>query len=136
MQLIGPKIFKENFTQMLKHLLFFVVNLLLPCFKEKGFCMRGDLCPYDHGTDPVILEDVNVPIYNGGPTPQAPIMSQPPPPNLTGSLRHPAASHPPIRPPPPPPPPVPLGNHFSFIRYLLFYFYKIALITFNYLSFS
>uniref|UniRef100_T1IBN0 C3H1-type domain-containing protein n=1 Tax=Rhodnius prolixus TaxID=13249 RepID=T1IBN0_RHOPR len=89
----------------------FDVNLLLPCFKEKGFCMRGDLCPYDHGTDPVILEDVNVPIYNGGPTPQAPIMSQPPPPNLTGSLRHPAASHPPIRPPPPPPPPVPLVEY-------------------------
>ncbi|XP_073990355.1 zinc finger protein swm isoform X3 [Rhodnius prolixus] len=80
-------------------------------FDEKGFCMRGDLCPYDHGTDPVILEDVNVPIYNGGPTPQAPIMSQPPPPNLTGSLRHPAASHPPIRPPPPPPPPVPLVEY-------------------------
>ncbi|XP_012539227.1 RNA-binding protein 26 isoform X1 [Monomorium pharaonis] len=27
-------------------------------FDEKGYCMRGDLCPYDHGTDPVILEDV------------------------------------------------------------------------------
>lgn len=27
-------------------------------FDEKGYCMRGDLCPYDHGTDPVVLEDV------------------------------------------------------------------------------
>lgn len=29
--------------------------------KEKGFCMRGDLCPYDHGLDPVIVEDVSIP---------------------------------------------------------------------------
>lgn len=28
---------------------------------EKGFCMRGDLCPYDHGLDPVIVEDVSIP---------------------------------------------------------------------------
>ncbi|KAJ8688500.1 hypothetical protein QAD02_024295 [Eretmocerus hayati] len=27
-------------------------------FDEKGYCMRGDLCPYDHGSDPVVLEDV------------------------------------------------------------------------------
>ncbi|XP_047097744.1 RNA-binding protein 26 isoform X1 [Schistocerca piceifrons] len=27
-------------------------------FDEKGYCMRGDLCPYDHGNDPVVLEDV------------------------------------------------------------------------------
>ncbi|XP_043289174.1 RNA-binding protein 26 isoform X2 [Venturia canescens] len=26
-------------------------------FDEKGYCMRGDLCPYDHGTDPLVLED-------------------------------------------------------------------------------
>lgn len=32
-------------------------------FTEQGFCMRGDLCPYDHGTDPVIVEDVSVPSY-------------------------------------------------------------------------
>lgn len=29
-------------------------------FDEKGYCMRGDLCPYDHGTDPVVLEDVSL----------------------------------------------------------------------------
>lgn len=23
--------------------------------------MRGDLCPYDHGLDPVIVEDVSIP---------------------------------------------------------------------------
>ena len=32
-------------------------------FTEQGFCMRGDLCPYDHGTDPVIVEDVSMPSY-------------------------------------------------------------------------
>ncbi|XP_026331398.1 zinc finger protein swm-like, partial [Hyposmocoma kahamanoa] len=26
-------------------------------FDEKGYCMRGDLCQWDHGTDPVVLED-------------------------------------------------------------------------------
>ncbi|CAE1257859.1 RBM26 [Acanthosepion pharaonis] len=30
-------------------------------YDEKGYCMRGDLCPYDHGLDPVIVEDVNLP---------------------------------------------------------------------------
>ncbi|KAM3955589.1 zinc finger protein swm [Aphomia sociella] len=26
-------------------------------FDEKGYCMRGDLCQWDHGSDPVVLED-------------------------------------------------------------------------------
>ncbi|KAL4711307.1 hypothetical protein ACJJTC_019148, partial [Scirpophaga incertulas] len=26
-------------------------------FDEKGYCMRGDLCKYDHGSDPLVLED-------------------------------------------------------------------------------
>ncbi len=25
-------------------------------YDEKGFCMQGDLCPYDHGSDPVVLD--------------------------------------------------------------------------------
>lgn len=29
-------------------------------YDEKGYCMRGDLCPYDHGADPVVLEDVEL----------------------------------------------------------------------------
>ncbi|XP_066593102.1 RNA-binding protein 26 isoform X2 [Prorops nasuta] len=37
-------------------------------FDEKGFCMRGDLCPYDHGADPVVLEDVALSrVLNFGP---------------------------------------------------------------------
>ena len=27
---------------------------------EKGFCMRGDMCPYDHGLDPVVVDDVSL----------------------------------------------------------------------------
>ena len=23
--------------------------------------MRGELCPYDHGSDPLVVEDVNIP---------------------------------------------------------------------------
>lgn len=26
-------------------------------FDERGYCMRGDKCPYDHGPDPVVVED-------------------------------------------------------------------------------
>ncbi|KAJ8982215.1 hypothetical protein NQ317_013517 [Molorchus minor] len=26
-------------------------------FDEKGYCMRGEMCPFDHGVDPVVLED-------------------------------------------------------------------------------
>uniref|UniRef100_A0ACB8FK87 RNA-binding protein 26 n=1 Tax=Sphaerodactylus townsendi TaxID=933632 RepID=A0ACB8FK87_9SAUR len=26
-------------------------------YDEKGFCMRGDMCPFDHGSDPVVVED-------------------------------------------------------------------------------
>jgi hypothetical protein len=26
----------------------------------QGFCMQGDLCPYDHGIDPVVVDDVNL----------------------------------------------------------------------------
>lgn len=30
---------------------------------EQGFCMRGDLCPFDHGVDPVIVDDVPITSY-------------------------------------------------------------------------
>ncbi|CAF99780.1 unnamed protein product, partial [Tetraodon nigroviridis] len=30
-------------------------------YDEKGLCMRGDMCPFDHGSDPVVVEDVNLP---------------------------------------------------------------------------
>lgn len=30
-------------------------------FDEKGYCMRGETCPWDHGVNPVVLEDLNNP---------------------------------------------------------------------------
>uniref|UniRef100_A0A8D3D9R0 RNA binding motif protein 27 n=1 Tax=Scophthalmus maximus TaxID=52904 RepID=A0A8D3D9R0_SCOMX len=39
---------------------------------EKGFCVRGDLCPFDHGNDPLIVDDVNLP--NMIPFPPPPVM--------------------------------------------------------------
>lgn len=36
---------------------------------EKGLCMRGELCPFDHGTDPVVLEDVVIPGVTAPPGP-------------------------------------------------------------------
>lgn len=27
-------------------------------YSEQGYCMRGELCPYDHGNDPVVMEDL------------------------------------------------------------------------------
>uniref|UniRef100_A0A8C7IWC5 RNA binding motif protein 26 n=1 Tax=Oncorhynchus kisutch TaxID=8019 RepID=A0A8C7IWC5_ONCKI len=72
-------------------------------YDEKGFCMRGDICPFDHGIDPVVVEDVNLPNMFQAPPP-IPGVAQPPP-----------GLPPPPGPPPlmtPPPvnlrPPVPL----------------------------
>ncbi|XP_051902570.1 RNA-binding protein 27 isoform X1 [Hippocampus zosterae] len=67
-------------------------------YDEKGFCVRGDLCPFDHGNDPLIVDDVNLPN----------IIPFPPPPVIPpGGLPMP----PPINEPPPslriPPPPMP-----------------------------
>lgn len=63
-------------------------------YDEKGFCMRGDMCPFDHGSDPVVVEDVNLPNMLPFQPPPIPGVDPPPPPGL---------------PPPPPlmnPPPV------------------------------
>ncbi|XP_072301818.1 RNA-binding protein 27 [Eucyclogobius newberryi] len=58
-------------------------------YDEKGFCVRGDLCPFDHGNDPLVVDDVNLP--NMLPFPPAPVL--PPPPGLP---------LPPMTEPPPP----------------------------------
>ncbi|KAG0036259.1 hypothetical protein BGZ82_004477 [Podila clonocystis] len=39
---------------------------------EKGFCMRGDLCPYDHGEDRIVVDDIQRAAFEmmpGGPVP-------------------------------------------------------------------
>ncbi|XP_056300143.1 RNA-binding protein 27 isoform X2 [Pseudoliparis swirei] len=80
-------------------------------YDEKGFCVRGDLCLFDHGNDPLIVDDVNLP--NMIPFPPPPVMppiTEPPPP-----LRMPVM--PPFGQPPPPgvfpmngPPPIAPGG--------------------------
>ncbi|KAM4726338.1 RNA-binding protein 27 isoform 2-T2 [Anableps anableps] len=72
-------------------------------YDEKGFCVRGDLCPFDHGSDPLIVDDVTLPKMIPFPPPPVmppsglpmPPITEPPP-----SLRMPAM--PPYAQPPPP----------------------------------
>ncbi|KAM4860028.1 RNA-binding protein 26 isoform 7-T11 [Thomomys bottae] len=74
--------------------------------REKGFCMRGDMCPFDHGSDPVVVEDVNLPGMLPFPA-QPPVVEGPPPPGLPPPP--PILTPPPVnlRPPVPPPGPLP-----------------------------
>lgn len=80
--------------------------LVLFCSLEKGLCMRGDMCPFDHGSDPVVVEDVNLPnIMSFQPPPQIPGVEPPPPPGLPPPPPPPLMNAPPVnlRPPVPPP---------------------------------
>ncbi|XP_030649423.1 RNA-binding protein 27 [Chanos chanos] len=71
-------------------------------YDEKGFCVRGDLCPFDHGNDPLIVDDVTLPAMIPFPPPPGmpparmpmPPMTEPPP-----NLRMPPPPH--AQPPPP-----------------------------------
>ncbi|KAF3841075.1 hypothetical protein F7725_006937, partial [Dissostichus mawsoni] len=56
-------------------------------YDEKGFCVRGDLCLFDHGNDPLIVDDVNLP--NIIPFPPPPVM---PPPDACDATLRPAAT--------------------------------------------
>uniref|UniRef100_A0A3Q1JYT4 Uncharacterized protein n=1 Tax=Anabas testudineus TaxID=64144 RepID=A0A3Q1JYT4_ANATE len=72
-------------------------------YDEKGFCMRGDMCPFDHGSDPVVVEDVNLPGMLPFQPPPIPGVDPPPPPGLPPPP--PLMNPPPVnlRPPVPPP---------------------------------
>ncbi|XP_037546109.1 RNA-binding protein 26 [Nematolebias whitei] len=72
-------------------------------YDEKGFCMRGDMCPFDHGSDPVVVEDVNLPSILPFQPPPIPVVDQQPPPGLPPPP--PLLNPPPVnlRPPVPPP---------------------------------
>lgn len=76
-------------------------------YDEKGFCMRGDMCPFDHGVDPVIVEDVNLPNVLAFPGPNQTAPGGPP---VGQGPRGPPPGPMPRGPPPPqmrpqPPPP-------------------------------
>nr|XP_055036093.1 RNA-binding protein 27 isoform X2 [Misgurnus anguillicaudatus] len=63
-------------------------------YDEKGFCIRGDLCPFDHGNDPLIVDDVTLPT----------MIPFPPPPGLPRMPMPPMTEPPPGMPMPPMPP--------------------------------
>ncbi|XP_052444278.1 RNA-binding protein 27-like isoform X7 [Carassius gibelio] len=69
-------------------------------YDEKGFCIRGDLCPFDHGNDPLIVDDVTLPsMIPFPPPPGLPRMPMPPmtepPPRMPMPLRPPHGQPPP-----------------------------------------
>jgi RNA-binding protein 26 len=33
-------------------------------FEERGFCLRGDMCPMEHGVNRIVVEDVQVCVLN------------------------------------------------------------------------
>lgn len=41
---------------------------------ERGYCMRGDMCPYDHGADRIVVDEG--PFNNPFPNVSAPIGAQ------------------------------------------------------------
>ena len=46
---------------------------------KRGYCMLGDSCPYDHGSDPVVLEPTYSSIHTPLPVPlQIPLIAPPP----------------------------------------------------------
>ncbi|MGH0138209.1 UNVERIFIED_CONTAM: hypothetical protein FKN15_065667 [Acipenser sinensis] len=70
--------------------------------KERGFCVRGDLCPFDHGNDPLIVDDVTLPTMIPFPPPPGlppPGLPMPPMPGMPPNLRLPIPPH--GQPPPP-----------------------------------
>ncbi|KAK6475752.1 RNA-binding protein 27-like [Huso huso] len=71
-------------------------------YDERGFCVRGDLCPFDHGNDPLIVDDVTLPTMIPFPPPPGlppPGLPMPPMPGMPPNLRLPIPPH--GQPPPP-----------------------------------
>ena len=46
-------------------------------YEEQGFCLKGDLCPFDHGSDPVVLDGIPFPNGANAPIPPAPQQQAP-----------------------------------------------------------
>ncbi|TPX39976.1 hypothetical protein SeMB42_g05338 [Synchytrium endobioticum] len=52
-------------------------------YEERGFCLRGDDCPFDHGPDKIILEDPMGAFAGSGPLPQPNMMQYVPRPSAS-----------------------------------------------------
>lgn len=61
--LIFESIFYSSYSSLL-YFVFFSFSKFSPL--EKGYCILGDMCMYDHGTNPVVVEDVPMPNVPGG----------------------------------------------------------------------
>lgn len=60
--------------------------------------MKGELCPYDHGSDPVVLEDVSLPQVLSFPSTNNQPIPPPPPPGIDAAPGLPLTSGPPVLP--------------------------------------
>ncbi|XP_064527720.1 RNA-binding protein 27 isoform X4 [Pseudopipra pipra] len=74
-------------------------------YDERGYCVLGDLCQFDHGNDPLVVDEVSLPSMI--PFPPPPPGLPPPPgmllPPLPGPVRGLRLPVPPAHPQPPPP---------------------------------
>uniref|UniRef100_A0A915CCT3 RRM domain-containing protein n=4 Tax=Parascaris TaxID=6254 RepID=A0A915CCT3_PARUN len=66
-------------------------------YDEKGYCMKGDQCIYDHGPDPVVVDDIALEkmVTNGGKAPAAPVAQ------IAPNFSVPPPGYTPLNPPPP-----------------------------------
>ncbi|XP_068133640.1 RNA-binding protein 27 isoform X2 [Hyperolius riggenbachi] len=83
-------------------------------YDERGFCVLGDLCQFDHGTDPLVVDEVSLPSMIPFPPPPGlppPGILLPPIPGPVHNMRIPLV-RPITQPPPPvhPPPRLPLTH--------------------------
>ncbi|XP_063784181.1 RNA-binding protein 27 isoform X2 [Pseudophryne corroboree] len=73
-------------------------------YDERGFCVLGDLCQYDHGNDPLVVDEVSLPSMIPFPPPPGlppPGILMPPLPAPAHNMRMPVPR--PLSQPPPPP---------------------------------
>ncbi|CAM5160048.1 unnamed protein product [Natator depressus] len=87
-------------------------------YDERGFCVLGDLCQFDHGNDPLVVDEVSLPSMIPFPPPPPGLPPPPPPPPPPGMLMPPmpGPAHnmrmpgPQIHPRPPPPVVLPVSR--------------------------
>ncbi|XP_030360068.1 RNA-binding protein 27 isoform X2 [Strigops habroptila] len=85
-------------------------------YDERGFCVLGDLCQFDHGNDPLVVDEVSLPSMIPFPPPP-PGLPPPPPgmllPPLPGLARNMRLPIPQTHPQAPPPVVLPVPNTYE-----------------------